>query len=332
MQAPAFWWREQASGLARILSPLGAIYGAVTARRMLRPGVQADVPVLCIGNFVAGGAGKTPAAIACAQLLAASGERPMFLSRGYGGALSSATPLRVDPAHHDASMVGDEPLLLARVAPAFICRDRVAGANAAALAGASIVVMDDGLQNPALAKDLCLAVVDGATGVGNGLCVPAGPLRAPLDGQLRAVEAVLIVGPGLAGERVAAQARAGGSSVFTGHLAPAPDAVDRLRDKAVFAFAGIGRPEKFFDTLGGCGARIVGRRAFADHHGYTRGDLDSVSAAARSSGAEIIVTTEKDACRLPVDALDFTTLPVTLAFDEPDAIGAWLATIRARRA
>jgi tetraacyldisaccharide 4'-kinase len=332
MRAPAFWWREQASGLARALSPLGAIYGSVTARRMSRAGARADVPVLCIGNFVAGGAGKTPAAIACAQLLAASGERPMFLSRGYGGALSSATPLPVDLAHHDAAMVGDEPLLLARVAPAFICTDRVAGAKAAALAGASIVVMDDGLQNPALAKDLSLAVVDGASGVGNGLCVPAGPLRAPLDGQLRAVDAVLIVGPGLGGERVAAQARAGGLPVFTGHLEPAADVVEWLRGNAVFAFAGIGRPEKFFDTLSGCGARIVGRRAFADHHAYRRGDLDAVSEAARASGAEFIVTTEKDACRMPVDAAAFTTLPVTLVFDEPDPIGAWLATIRARRA
>ncbi|MDB5596566.1 MAG: tetraacyldisaccharide 4-kinase [Hyphomicrobiales bacterium] len=332
MRAPAFWWREQASGLARLLSPLGAIYGAVTARRMSRSGVESDVPVLCIGNFVAGGAGKTPAAIACAQVLAASGERPMFLSRGYGGALSSTTPLRVDPARHDAAMVGDEPLLLARVAPVFICTDRVAGAKAAALAGASIVVMDDGLQNPALAKVLSLAVVDGATGVGNGLCLPAGPLRAPLDGQLRAVEAVLIVGPGRAGDGVAAQVQAGGLPVFTGRLAPAPDAVERLRGKAVFAFAGIGRPEKFFDTLRGCGARIVGRRAFADHHAYTQGDLDSVSDAARLSGAEIIVTTEKDACRLPVNATDFATLPVTLSFGDPAAITAWLATIRARRA
>ncbi|MDB5652195.1 MAG: lpxK [Hyphomicrobiales bacterium] len=328
MRAPAFWWRERASAPAYLLSPLGALYGAVTARRMSLPGKAADVAVLCIGNFVAGGAGKTPAALACARLLMDIGEAPTFLSRGYGGSLSGATPVRVDPARHNSAMVGDEPLLLARAAPVFICRDRVAGAQAAARAGASVVVMDDGLQNPALGKDLSLAVVDGATGIGNGFCVPAGPLRAPLAAQLRSVGAVLIVGSGAAGDRVAVRARAVGVRVFTGRLVPERDAVARVTGRKVFAFAGIGRPEKFFDTLAACGAQIVGQRAFADHQPYTDANMTEIATAARNSGAELIVTTEKDACRLPSQGLAFTTLPVTLAFDEPSEVAGWLSSLR----
>src|SRR5690348_2940661 len=164
MREPAFWWRKP--GLAAsLLAPLGALYGAVAARRMRRLGQRARAPVVCIGNLTVGGAGKTPTAIAAAQALREAGAKPAFLTRGYGGRL--AGPVAVAPTH-DAADVGDEPLLLARVAPTVVARDRVAGAIAAVEAGADVIVMDDGFQNPALAKDLSLLVVDGRRGIGNG--------------------------------------------------------------------------------------------------------------------------------------------------------------------
>ena len=178
MIAPRFWARERPGLAARALAPLGALYGLATARRMARPGTRVDAPVICVGNYVVGGAGKTPTAIAVARLLQSAGERVAFLSRGYGGA-PRAAPTRVDPQLHGALAVGDEPLLLARVAPCWVGADRVAAAREAIADGASALVLDDGLQNPALAKDYAIAVIDGEAGFGNGLCFPAGPLRAP---------------------------------------------------------------------------------------------------------------------------------------------------------
>ena len=223
-------------------------------------------------------------------------------------------------------MVGDEPLLLAREAPAFICTDRVAGAKAAAAAGASVVLLDDGMQNPALDKTLTLAVVDGATGLGNGLCVPAGPLRAPMSAQWRKADAVLVVGPGAAGRRAADLAVSAGREVFTARLTPDADTAARIAGRRVLAFAGIGRPEKFFATLEDCGAEIVARRAFADHQPFAISDLSMLRRLARESGAEMIVTTEKDAQRLPrSETLDgLTVLPVTLSFDDPEKFAARL--------
>ena len=200
MRAPAFWWRPRAGPWALLLAPLGAVYGGVTAWRMGRRGGKAGVPIVCIGNFVVGGAGKTPTAIAIARLLIAGGETPVFLSRGYGGSLSSSSrPVRVDPARHTVSHVGDEPLLLARIAPTIVAARREWGARAAREAGASVVVMDDGLQNAALCKDLAIAVVDGASGIGNGLAIPAGPLRAPLGAQMRHIDALVVIGSGRGG-------------------------------------------------------------------------------------------------------------------------------------
>ncbi len=142
------------------------------------------MPVICLGNLTIGGAGKTPAALAVAHLLLAAHERPFFLSRGYGGRL--AGPVRVDPSFHHAADVGDEPLMLARLAPTIVARDRVAGAHVARSAGASVIVMDDGFQNPSLIKDLAILLVDGRRGIGNGRIIPAGPLRAPLRNSDRA--------------------------------------------------------------------------------------------------------------------------------------------------
>jgi len=326
MHAPEFWWRDMPDWRALALKPLAAIYGAIAAQNIARNGMQASVPVICIGNFIVGGAGKTPTALALCAMLRTMGRNPAFLSRGYGGTLSGKMPLRVDPDAQSAAEVGDEPLLLAKTAQTIICRNRVAGAQMAIDAGADVIVMDDGLQNPALKKDLSIAVVDAATGIGNGLCLPAGPLRAPMTAQWRAIDALLIVGKGQPGDAIAQRAHAAGRQTLRARLLPEPETAARLRGKNVLAFAGIGRPEKFFATLDSCGANIVARRAFADHHAYTESDYAALRAEAERAGADLIVTTEKDAVRIAGDALpDMLALPVTLVFDDPAAIARLVA-------
>jgi len=294
MRAPDFWWQDRFSVLASLLRPASAIYGTIAGRRMRRPGQRAALPVVCIGNFTAGGAGKTPAALAIAEILDAAGESPAFLSRGYGGNLRG--PVQVRPEHR-AIEVGDEPMLLAAMAPAIVSANRPAGAQLAHEIGATVLIMDDGLQNPSLKKDCALAVVDGATGIGNGLSLPAGPLRAPMTVQWPAVDAVLVIGQGAAGEAVAHEAGLLGKRVFKGHLAPDRKLAERLKGQKVLAFAGIGRPEKFFETLRACGALVEEARAFPDHHPYNRSDLDSLRKEAQARGLQV-VTTEKDFVRI----------------------------------
>jgi tetraacyldisaccharide 4'-kinase len=294
MRAPAFWW-EKPGAASALLSPLAAIYGAVAARRLAQPGTRADIPVICVGNPTVGGAGKTPTAIAIARLLVTAGEKPMFLTRGYGGRL--AGPVMVDPAH-TAMQVGDEPPLLARVAPTVVAEERVSGARLAADTGASVIVMDDGFQNPSLIKDLSLLVVD-ARGTGNGRVIPAGPLRAPLEPQLDRASALLIAGE--TGSAIEAAARARGLPVFHGQLEPEPDAVAALRGRKVLAFAGIGNPEKFFATLAAAGIDAPVRRSFPDHHRYSVAEARALLREAEQGNLELL-TTEKDAARLRDDA------------------------------
>ncbi|PTM39052.1 tetraacyldisaccharide 4'-kinase [Bosea sp. 124] len=326
MRAPGFWWRPPGV-LARLLSPLGQLYGAITLRRMRRHGVDVGVPVICVGNFVAGGAGKTPTAIALAALLTRRGETPFVLMRGYGGAL--AGPVEVHASHHAARAVGDEPLLMAQHARTVVARDRAAGASLARALGASVIVMDDGLQNPALAKRLRLAVVDGATGVGNGHCLPAGPLRAPLAGQLGETDAVLVIGAGAAGAAVAAAAEARGIAVMQARLEPAPQAVARLRGQAVLAVSGIGRPAKFAATLREAGARIIAERAFGDHHAYSAAEVAALVAEASALDC-LVATTEKDMVKLgplwpDAERGRLLPVPVTLLFTQPERIAATIA-------
>jgi tetraacyldisaccharide 4'-kinase len=301
MRAPAFWNAAKPGLLARLLQPAGALYGAATARRMGGTGTRVGPRVVCVGNFTLGGAGKTPAALAIAERLSAAGERVAFLSRGYGGSLSGRSPVEVDVERHAAAEVGDEPLLLARRAPTVICADRVEGAIMARRLGASVVVMDDGLQNPAVIKDERVAVVDGAVGVGNGLCFPAGPLRAPMAAQWDHVDAVLIVGPGEAGERVAIEALRRGKRVERGRLAPDESVVARLRGRRLLAFAGIGRPEKFFATLREAGLDVAATRVFPDHHAFTSGEIAELARRASKEGLTL-VSTEKDVVRLRPEA------------------------------
>lgn len=323
MRAPAFWWKPSPDIVAQLLSPLGAVYGAIAAQRMNKAGARVNAPVICVGNFVAGGAGKTPTALALAQEIISAGHTPFFLSRGYGASRPVERPRIVDATGDRAADVGDEPLLLARVAPVVVCADRVAGARLAIENGATVLIMDDGLQNPALQKDFTIAVVDGAVGVGNGLCIPAGPLRAALDAQLQRTDAVVIVGEGAAGSRVGALAQARGLPVITARLAPEDGIAARLRGQRILAFAGIGRPEKFFETLRTLGAEIADTRAFADHHAYSPQDMAALRERAKRLSA-LLVTTEKDAARIG-EAGDIVTLPVALKSDEDGALAA-LAT------
>ena len=318
MDAPSFWWRDR-SLVAKLLAPFAAIYGAVAARRLALRSENAGIPVLCVGNLTLGGAGKTPAAMAIAQTLMVEGARPFFLTRGYGGQL--AGPVRVEPAHHGASDVGDEALLLARIAPVIVARDRVAGAKMAREAGASIVVMDDGFQNPSLVKDLSLLVVDARRGIGNGCVFPAGPLRAPLDAQLGRAQGLVVIGKGTGAAALVDLARARGLAIFGGRLDPDPAAIASISGRKVLAFAGIGDPEKFFATLAAAGIDVPARRSFADHHRYTAAEAAVLVDEAARQGLTL-VTTEKDRARMAGDAAlgalfeQSQALPVTLTVDD----------------
>ncbi len=317
MRDPAFWWRD-GSLAATLLTPFAAGYGAIAARRMEQKGTRVGVPVICVGNFTLGGAGKTPTVLMLARMLQYAGETPCCLSRGYGG--SESGPKRVDPQTDTAEQVGDEPLLLARAAPTIVSRDRVAGAKAAA--DASVIVMDDGLQNAALEKNFTIAVIDGRRGIGNGKVFPAGPLRAPLDAQMARTDALLVIGGDLNAEIAAA---AGGRPVFHGRLAPDEAALTALRSRNVFAFAGIGDPDKFFDTLTGAGITLTQRQAFADHHRFTGEEAAELEMQAEHESLTL-VTTEKDHARMSGDpalaalAARTQVLPVTLVVDEAEKL------------
>ena len=315
MKAPAFWWKEPGV-FAHLLSPLASLYGAVAASRMARKGVKAPCPLICVGNFVAGGAGKTPVALALAALLKSQGEKPVFLSRGHGGALSG--PVLVDGVKHGPHDVGDEPLLLAAVAPTIVAHDRVAGAIMAAQQG-SVIIMDDGMQNPSLQKDLTIAVIDAGQGIGNGLCLPAGPLRAPLKSQIPVVDLCVSVG----GQAPKEIVHAFNDRLMFAQLVPDKERADALKGRTVYAFCGIGRPEKFERTLNGCGVNVTKMESFPDHHPFSRVEIERLLAEARRLHA-LPVTTAKDHVRIVAAAPDLAdniaVLPVTLVFDHEEAL------------
>jgi tetraacyldisaccharide 4'-kinase len=332
MHEPAFWWRPPGV-IANLLTPLAALYGTIAAARLRRLGRRCGIPVICIGNFTLGGTGKTPTALAVGAMLKAAGARPYFLSRGYGGSL--AGPVLVDPVRHSAAEVGDEPLLLARAAPTIVARDRVAGAAAARADGATVVVMDDGFQNPSLAKDLSIVVVDGLRGIGNGRVFPAGPLRAPLEAQLPRADALVVVGHDEGARQTAEVARARRIPVFAGRLDADTDDLAALAGRPVLAFAGIGDPEKFFGTLAAAGVDVRVRRAAPDHYHYTADDAAVLLAQARDE-ALIPVTTEKDMARLSgrTDTAELAnatrTLRVSLRIDDRDGFAELVRKAAAR--
>jgi tetraacyldisaccharide 4'-kinase len=324
MREPAFWWRSP-SWMSRLLAPLGSLYGAISGYRMLRKGHRSAVPVICVGNYSLGGAGKTPTVIALIKLLRSAGETPVVLSRGYGGRL--AGPVRVDGEAHTAADVGDEPLLLARSAPVIVSRDRVAGAEAAQKAGASVIVMDDGFQNPSLQKDVSLIVIDSHRGIGNAGVFPAGPLRAPLAVQLDRTDVLIASGDGVAAGKLAEEVEARGGLNLRAHIVPDGDAVASLRGKRMLAFAGIGDPQRFFATLSASGLDVAETRAFDDHHPFTAAEIDRLTENARKTSLTL-VTTEKDFVRLRGIATDIASVqpfPVTLAFDDETVLRHFIA-------
>ncbi|MBP2307927.1 tetraacyldisaccharide 4'-kinase [Azospirillum melinis] len=321
MKTPAFWYRPP--GLAStLLAPLGALYGLAGRRRIAGTVPRkVGVPVVCVGNLVAGGAGKTPVGLALIAALQVRGVAVHALTRGHGG--REAGPLAVDPGCHTAADVGDEALLLAGATPCWVARDRLAGAERAVAAGAEAIVMDDGFQNPALHKDLSLIVADGAVGFGNGRLVPAGPLRERVAEGLARADALVILGE----DRHGLAVLAGGRPVLAARLEPDPEAAARLAGRDVLAFAGIGRPEKFFATLEALGARIAERVPFADHHPYRPAEVVALIDRAATLGA-LPVTTAKDAVRLPPELrAKIAVLPVSVRWADESALAALLTHV-----
>jgi tetraacyldisaccharide 4'-kinase len=329
MRAPAFWYSDpgQAAPAAWLLSALGWVYGAATARRLAAtPGIKAGVPVICVGNINVGGTGKTPTTIALVQRLSGWGLVPHVVTRGYGGSLPG--PVRVDELRHKVSETGDEPLLLAAFAPTWVAKDRAAGVRAAEEAGASVILLDDGFQNPSVVKDLSIVVVDAAQGFGNGRVLPAGPLREPVATGLGRAGLVLSIGAEPAQTR------------FTENWGPTIGAVPQVRGvleplqtgmpwagMRILAFAGIGQPARFFATLQSLGAELVRGEALDDHQPLTSALMTRLEIEAQARGAQL-VTTEKDAVRLPTAFRSkVLTLPVRLTLIDTATLDAALAGI-----
>jgi tetraacyldisaccharide 4'-kinase len=316
MNPPAFW--HTGGPLAAALAPLGIATRLLTARRVARPGWHAPVPVLCCGNATVGGAGKTPLCLDLLARLRAAGIDAHAITRGYGGRLPG--PTRVDPETHTAADVGDEALLLAQAAPTWAGADRAAAARAAIAAGATAIVMDDGLQNPSLAKSTAFLVIDGGAGFGNGRLLPAGPLREPIHAAAARCRAAVLIG----GDRTHALAALPPSlPVLRAHLTPGP-AMRSLAGQRVLAFAGIGRPEKFFATLEQAGITLAGRVPFPDHHAYRPSELAALHVKAAALGVPLVTTT-KDHVRLwPRERSGILALGVDITWENQSEIEAVL--------
>jgi len=308
---PGFWGHDGV--IPRLLSPLSAITKALTARRVARPGWRAPVPVICVGNVTVGGAGKTTVALDVGERLLRQGHAVHFLLRGYGGSVRG--PHRV-ASSDTASTVGDEALLLAAVAPTWVGADRAASARAATAAGAGVLVMDDGLQNPSLRQDVPLLVIDGTSGFGNGRLLPAGPLREPVAAAASRCAAAILIGDDAHGVAAGLPIK-----VLRASLVPGAE-VDQLRGRHVVAFAGIARPDKFFDMLRAEGVELAGVVPFPDHHPYSEADIARLMGSADSG---VLVTTPKDAVRLPVAVRSrVQVVGVSLAWEPADAIETFL--------
>jgi tetraacyldisaccharide 4'-kinase len=320
MRAPEFW--HEPPGLAAgLLAPAGAGGGwAGRLRRAVVRPYRAPVPVLCVGNLVAGGSGKTPVVLSLARLFADRGIAVHVVTRGYGGKLRG--PMQADAARHAADAIGDEALLLADVAPCWIAKDRAAGAAAAAKAGAEAILLDDGFQNPSIAKDLSLVVVDAEYGFGNGRVIPAGPLRERVAAGLARADAVVLIGDApLPTELVAA-------SCPVLRAAVEPVSGDRFKNARIVAFAGIGRPEKFFAMPHRLGAQLVATHAFGDHHPYRADQIARLRETAARHGARL-VTTAKDWVRLPPELrIGIEVLDIEIRWRDPamldQILGAFL--------
>jgi tetraacyldisaccharide 4'-kinase len=326
VREPAFW-HLPSSWISLLLTPFAAVYGLVAAARLQRRGGDAGVPVLCVGNYHTGGAGKTPTVRALAGILRDLGETPVVLSRGYGGRLQG--PIKVDPERHVAGDVGDEPLMLAQTLPVVVSRDRLEGIALSRSQGASVILMDDGFQNPAIVKDVSLIVIDGNRGLGNGRVFPAGPLRAPLLPQLARTDALIVIGEGKAAEPVATAIAGQAKPVLRADLRPDEASVAPFDRKRVLAFAGIGDPRRFFRTLRESGIDVAGERVFPDHHPFSVAEIEALIRDADRDNATL-VTTEKDLMRLrgkqfPDRARDIAAFTVTLEFEDKPALRKFVA-------
>jgi tetraacyldisaccharide 4'-kinase len=316
-RAPQFWERPPGV-MAGLLSPAGAAWSAAARlrRAFARPPYCATIPVICVGNLIVGGAGKTPVAMALGMWLGQRGVRCHIVGRGYRGRL--AGPVLVDPSQHSAAAVGDEALLLTRCLPCWVARDRAAGIRAAHAAGAEAVVLDDGFQNPTVAKTLSLLVVDATYRFGNGRVIPGGPLRESLAAGLSRADAVVTVFSGGEAGDGELSGMFGGRPVLPAMLAPV--AGERFVGMRVSAFTGIGRPEKLFATLRRLGAELIEARAFADHHWFRAGEIASLRRDAQRTHSRL-VTTAKDIVRLPpAERRDIEVLEVEIRWPGPDLL------------
>ncbi|MFD1199859.1 tetraacyldisaccharide 4'-kinase [Brucella gallinifaecis] len=321
-EAPPFWWQKP-DWRAYALAPFSWVYGAVAGRRLLKSEPpKIDAPVLCIGNFTVGGAGKTPTAIAFAKAATARGLRPGIVSRGYGGNYKGLHI--VDPDRDSAGHVGDEPLLLARHAPVALCPDRLKSAVELLKRGCDFIIMDDGFQSARLYADFSLLVVDSTRGVGNGKVIPAGPLRAPLIDQLRKTDAILRIGKGDEADYVVRQASRAGRAIYEAQLLPSSSA--NVAGNRWLAFAGIGNPSKFFASVQQAGGEVVEGKNFPDHYSYQPEDIARLIETAGQSGAGLI-TTAKDHVRLitmkglPAEFIhNLAVLDIDLQFERKDAL------------
>jgi tetraacyldisaccharide 4'-kinase len=323
MRTPEFWQEKDytAKFAATMLAPIGWIYGATVAWKAQHAHpYRSSAKVVCVGNLSAGGTGKTPITAAITRAFEMRQRRTVILSRGYGGKMHG--PAFVDLAHDTFDETGDEALLLASAASVIVARDRAAGAKFAEREHADVIVMDDGFQNFTLEKDLSVVVVDAQTGFGNKRIIPAGPLRENIAQGLARADAVILVGdgtPALPGF---------GGPVLRARLVPTDAA--GLSGARVLAFAGIGRPEKFFATLRSLGAEIVEEREYDDHHAYTASEFARLRAKAKAADAQLM-TTEKDFVRLtPAERQDVHFVPVQAVFDDPAALDALLDNIAPR--
>lgn len=321
MRAPGFWFTPpDAPALrARLLTPLAVLYAFATKTRVARaPQLKPSVPVICVGNINAGGTGKTPTVIALMQRLAARGITAHVVTRGYGG--KEIGPLRVQEGKHSASDVGDEPLLLAAFGSVWVAKDRAAGVQAAQSAGAQAIILDDGFQNPAVAKDLSIVVVDALRGFGNGRVIPAGPLREPVERGLARADLLLSIGP------QDSHAAIKPTPDLKGSLLPLATGMP-WQSLRLFAFAGIGHPEKFFGTLREMGAHVIKTQSLDDHQPLTDALMKRLETEAAAITAQL-VTTEKDAVRLPpAFRAKVLTLPVRLELEDWGPLDAALKRI-----
>lgn len=331
MKAPEFWWQQ--SGIrAGLLSPLAALYGMVADRPFGR-GHVSDIPVLCIGNFVVGGAGKTPLALALADRIMAHGGRPVFLSRGYGGTESG--PYQVDIERDSARKVGDEPLLLANQAPTFIAHDRIAALSAiSAFGAADVIIMDDGFQSARIKPQHAMLVIDAARGLGNGQVLPAGPLRARLATQILHADSLVVLGyndsRAPSTDALIGRFHHLGKPVFDAMLAPQGP---MMLEERVLAYSGIGDPEKFFRSLREGGMDVIHEVAFPDHHFFSQDDARTLLDLAAGHQAAL-VTTAKDFARLRGETGALARLAavshvfrIEVAFAQPSAVDALLQTL-----